>query len=59
MQNKPNLLRGKTNATFFATKYYENNLCLVLLENKPNTNPIQTQSNPIFTKNPEKPARLV
>jgi len=35
MQNKPNLLRGKTNATFFATKDYKNKSNWTLSKNKP------------------------
>ncbi|MFB0552046.1 MAG: hypothetical protein ACETWQ_01925 [Phycisphaerae bacterium] len=35
MQNKPNLLKDKTNATFFAAKDYENNPPRRTRKNKP------------------------
>jgi len=35
MQNKANFRKTKMNVGFYLTKTYENNLCLVLLENKP------------------------
>jgi len=41
MQNKPNFLKDKTNATPFAEKDYENKSNCKLCENKPNTNPIK------------------
>ena len=51
MQNKPNFLTGQINATLFAAKDYENKWQRRVRKNKPKTNPIQTQTNPI----PEKP----
>jgi len=36
MQNKPNFLKDKTNATLFATKDYENETAFRLQKNKPN-----------------------
>jgi len=50
MQNKPNSLRGQINATLFVAKDYENKPPLRTRKNKPKTNPIQTQSNPISEK---------
>ena len=50
MQNKPNFLRGQINATLFATKDYENKWQRRVRKNKPKTNPIQTQTNPISEK---------
>jgi len=47
MQNKANLLNAQMNVTTFQTKAYENISNCTLAENKPNTNPIQTQTNPI------------
>ena len=47
MQNKPNFLDALMNVTSFYTEEYENIANWKLGENKPNTNPIQTQSNPI------------
>jgi hypothetical protein len=46
MQNKPNFLNNQMNITFCLTNYYEQNSPLRQSENKPNSNPIQTQSNP-------------
>ena len=50
MQNKPNLLAPQMNISSVLTKYYENDNTFRLPENKPNTNPIRTQSNPISEK---------
>jgi len=50
MQNKPNFLRGQINATLSATKDYENKWQRRVRKNKPKTNPIQTQTNPISEK---------
>jgi len=50
MQNKPNLLNAQMNVSPFITKDYENDNTFRLPENKPNTNPIRTQSNPISEK---------
>jgi len=47
MQNKANLLDAQMNVTSSITKHYENDNTFRLPENKPNSNPIQTQSNPI------------
>ena len=46
MQNKPNSLKAKINATLFATKNYENKPPRPTPKNKPNSNPIQTQIKP-------------
>jgi hypothetical protein len=46
MQNKPNFRKTKMKLNFYLTKTYENNLCSGLLENKPKTNPKQTQNKP-------------
>jgi len=60
MQNKPNFLKDKTNATPFAEKDYENKSNCKLCENKPNTNPIkpnllnaQMNVNKVLTKDYE------
>ena len=47
MQNKANLPDDQMNVISFYTVDYENNTNWTLGENKPNTNPIQTQSKPI------------
>jgi len=47
MQNKPNLLDALMNVSSLITADYENIDNCKLGENKPNTKPIQTQSNPI------------
>jgi len=47
MQNKPNFLDTQMNISSVLTKYYENNLCSGLLENKPNSKPIKPNTNPI------------
>jgi len=47
MQNKPNLPKAQMNLTSLITVVYENKSNWTLGENKPNTNPIRTQSNPI------------
>jgi len=51
MQNKANLLNAQMNVTSLITKTCENNLCSGLLENKPNSKPIQSQSKPIQSQN--------
>jgi hypothetical protein len=43
MQNKPNFLMPKMNATFVPTEAYENENVFILQQNKPN----QTQLNPV------------
>ncbi len=50
MQNKPNFQKDKINATLFATKDYDNKPPRRTPKNKPKTNPIQTQTNPISEK---------
>ena len=58
MQNKANLLDNQMNVNSLVTKDYENKIAFGLPKNKPNTNPIQSQSKPIQTQsNPinEKP----
>ncbi len=50
MQNKPNFLRGQINATLCAAKDYENKWQRRVRKNKPNSNPIRTQSKPIKPK---------
>ena len=47
MQNKPNFQKPKMNINFYPTMAYENKPPFPANENKPNTNPIQTESNPI------------
>jgi len=47
MQNKPNLLDAQMNISSVITRDYENIANWKLGENKPNSNPIQSQSKPI------------
>jgi len=47
MQNKPNLLNAQMNISSILTKDYENKPNWKLGENKPNTNPIKANTNPI------------
>jgi len=47
MQNKPNLLNAQMNATSVETMNYEQITMNNANKNKPNPNPIRTQSNPI------------
>jgi hypothetical protein len=47
MQNKPNFRKAKMNVSIFSQMDYENKCNWTLGENKPNSNPIQSQSNPI------------
>ena len=47
MQNKPNFRKSQMNVNLYNTTDYENKSNWKLGENKPNTNPIQTQSKPI------------
>ncbi len=47
MQNKPNLLDAQMNVNPYNTKEYNNETAFRRGKNKPNSNPIQTQSNPI------------
>ena len=44
---KPNCLKAKMDVTSILTKDYERNDIFAVYENKPNTNPIQTQTKPI------------
>jgi len=48
MQNKANLPDAQMNVSSVKTKDYENVRLCRREENKPKTNPKQTQSNPIF-----------
>jgi len=50
MQNKPNFRKSQMNVSIFSKMAYENKSNRTLGENKPNTNPIQTQTNPISEK---------
>jgi len=50
MQNKPNFLDDQMNVKSCHTVNYENIANWKLGENKPNSNPIRTQSNPISKK---------
>ncbi|GAG56284.1 unnamed protein product [marine sediment metagenome] len=50
MQNKPNFPDDQMNVNKVLTTDYENKSNWTLGENKPNTNPIQTQSKPIKAK---------
>jgi hypothetical protein len=52
MQNKPNLLNAQINVTSVTIKNYEEKRPCSPRKNKPNSNPIQTQTNPI-TKRPK------
>ena len=47
MQNKPNFPDGQINLSANITRDYENKSNPTLGENKPNSKPIQTQTNPI------------
>jgi len=47
MQNKPNLPDAQMNVSIFSQMAYENKFNWTLGKNKPNSKPIQTQSNPI------------
>jgi hypothetical protein len=47
MQNKPNFLSAQMNVSLYNTIEYENKSDWTLGENKPNSKPIQSQSNPI------------
>ncbi|HUS72776.1 MAG TPA: hypothetical protein VMY06_06880 [Sedimentisphaerales bacterium] len=46
--NKANLLNTKINVNFYSTKDYGNISNCSLTENKANTNPIQSQTKPIY-----------
>ena len=47
MQNKPNFRKAQMNVNIYYTKAYSNDTAVRQVENKPNSNPIQTQTNPI------------
>ncbi|HIJ52243.1 MAG TPA: hypothetical protein HPP66_03700, partial [Planctomycetes bacterium] len=47
MQNKPNFQKAQMNVNMVLTKDYEDKTLGQRGKNKPNSNPIQTQSNPI------------
>ncbi|HIJ53038.1 MAG TPA: hypothetical protein HPP66_07770, partial [Planctomycetes bacterium] len=47
MQNKPNFQKAQMNVSRVSTKDYEDETLGERGKNKPNSNPIQTQSNPI------------
>jgi len=49
MQNKPNFWKSQMNVNNVLTKDYEKKTLGEHGKNKPNTNPIQTQTNPIST----------
>ncbi len=51
MQNKPNLRNAEMNVSEDYTEDYENKSDWTLGENKPNSNPKQSQSNPIRSQN--------
>jgi len=46
-QNEPKFKKAKMNVNKVLTKEYEKKLNWALYENEPNSNPKQTQSNPI------------
>ena len=48
MQNKANLPEDQMNVNFYSTKDYGNISNCSLTENKANTNPIQSQTKPIY-----------
>ena len=48
MQNKPNLLNAQMNVSSAITMNYEQKTMNYANKNKPNTNPIRTQSKPIY-----------
>jgi len=52
MQNEPNLQNTPITATSFLEKHYEEYWLYPRSQNKPNSNPIRTQTNPI---KPQKP----
>ncbi len=55
MQNKANFQKSQMNINFYSTMVYENIANWTLGENKPNSNPIQAQTNPIQTQNKPNP----
>ena len=50
MRNKPNFRNAKMNVRYVLTSHYENKSNWTLGENKPNSNPIQSQSKPKQTQ---------
>ncbi len=48
MQNKPNSPNVQMNLTIFTSRNYAISNCLTKVKNKPNSKPIQTQTNPIL-----------
>ena len=48
LQNKPNLLNAEMNVSYDYRKDYENKRLREHPKNKANSNPIQTQTNPIY-----------
>ncbi len=50
MQNKPNFQKSQMNAYSVYTRNYNNFIPLAGQKNKPNTNPIQTQTKPILKR---------
>ncbi len=46
-QSKPNFRKAKMSVNSILTKVYERNDIFAVPENKPNSNPIQTQTKPI------------
>jgi hypothetical protein len=50
LQNKPNLLENENDASSLFTKNYRNIPAFRRVKNKPNSNPIQTQSKPILAQ---------
>ena len=57
MQNKPNFWKSQMNVNKVLTRNYEKKTLGEHGKNKPNTNPIQTQTNPIRTRFPKYPNR--
>jgi len=52
MQNKPNFRKAQMNVSSLITKDYRKNDAFAVRKNKPNTNPIRTQSKPIKPNSP-------
>jgi len=50
MQSKPNFQKSQMNVNLYNRRAYENIANWTLGQNKPNSNPIQTQSKPISSK---------
>ncbi len=58
MQNKPNLQKAKMNVSILLQIDYENKRNWTIGQNKPNSNPIQTQFKPNQTQFPKGQNRL-